>query len=69
MDAVEIARLVNTLKEENKNNSIEDREFNNEWIRLIYISWGNALNKTYRINKPKPDQSTIKDNHATNYSK
>ena len=60
MTAIEVCNLVNVLKKENETNTAEERDFNNEWLKLIYKAWGNAIDKTYRNNKVKPDNTTTK---------
>jgi 4-alpha-glucanotransferase len=45
MTIIEANQLVSILKEENKTNTPEEREFNNNWIRLIYKAFENALSK------------------------
>lgn len=65
MTAIEACKLVNVLKKENETNTPEEREFNNEWLRLIYKAWGDAIDKTYRNNKVKPDNVTMKRKRST----
>lgn len=60
MTAFEACKLVEQLKRENETNTDEERQFNNEWLKLIYKAWGNAIDKTYRNNKVKPDNRTTK---------
>lgn len=60
MTAIESCKLVNLLKKENETNTPEERDFNNEWLRLIYKAWGDAIDKAYRPNKVKPDNTTTK---------
>lgn len=60
MTAIEACKLVSVLKKENETNTPEEREFNNEWLRLIYKSWGDAIDKTYQNNKVKPDNIAMK---------
>ena len=45
MNVIEANKLVSILKEENKTNTPEEREFNLNWIRLIYKAFENALSK------------------------
>lgn len=60
MTVIEASKLVSVLKKENETNTLEEREFNNEWLRLIYKAWGNAIDKTYRSNKVRTDNRTTK---------
>jgi hypothetical protein len=60
MTAFEACKLFEQLKRENETNTEEERQFNNEWLKLIYKAWGNAFDKTYRNNKVKPDSITTK---------
>jgi hypothetical protein len=49
MDLQSASRLISILKEENKTNSQEDKEFNLVWIELIKTSMGAAIEKHYGI--------------------
>lgn len=60
MTAFEACKLVEQLKKENETNTDEERQFNNEWLKLIYKAWGDAIDKTYRFNKVKADNRTTK---------
>ena len=60
MTTFEACKLVEQLKRENETNTEEERLFNNEWLKLIYKAWGNAIDKTYRNNKVKPDNKNTK---------
>lgn len=65
MTVIEACELVNVLKKENETNTPEEREFNNEWLRLIYKALGGAIDKVYRNNKVKPDNVTMKRKRST----
>jgi hypothetical protein len=64
MTAKEACELVNVLKKENETNTLEEKEFNNEWLRLIYEAWGNAIDKAYY--REVLGNNKIKDHKATN---
>ena len=51
MTPKEVAMLIAQLKEENKTNSKEEREFNLRWLELIYAAMGNAISGKKKINK------------------
>lgn len=51
MSLKEICNLMVILKKENEINSIEEKEFNNEWIRLLKQSCYMAIEKAYKKRK------------------
>lgn len=52
MELREVSELIKILKKENETNSKEDREFNNEWIKLLCKSCADAI-KEYSIETSK----------------
>jgi len=47
MTLQEITRLICVLKEENKTNSPQEREFNNQWIAQLKRSCEASITKAY----------------------
>ena len=60
MTVFEACKLVEQLKKENESNTEEERQFNNQWLKLIYKSWGDSIDKTYKKGNKK--KSTNKTN-------
>ena len=48
MTHIEACQLIAALKKENESNTPEERKFNNEWMRLIYKSWGDAFSRAWK---------------------
>jgi cell division protein FtsL len=66
MTNIDACKLVSILKKENETNSEDEKAFNNEWLRLIYKSWGMAIDKAYRFSKDKTDKLTTKQQNQKN---